>query len=56
MKRWWDGFKPRNIQIATACERLVRIVSTTTKTYGSGWTRDYADNLGKPTEEIIIKL
>lgn len=51
---WEHGFKPRNIQIAEACDQLVRIFSATSKTYGSGWTRDYAATLGKPTEEIAI--
>lgn len=53
--RWHDGFKPRNIQIAEACDALVRIYDPASKTYGSGWTRDYARKLGKPTEEIAIR-
>jgi hypothetical protein len=56
----WDppgayGFKARNIDIAEACDRLVRIVAIGSKTYGSGWTRDYAKRLGKPTEEYWVE-
>lgn len=53
-KNWERGFKPRNIKIAEACDQLVRIVSSTAKTYGSGWTRDYAEDIGKPTEEFTV--
>lgn len=48
------GFKARNIDIAETCDRLVRIVAVGSKTYGSGWTRDYAKRLGKPTEEYRV--
>jgi hypothetical protein len=51
---WEDGFKPRNILIAEACTQLLRIVTKESRTYGSGWTRDYAKNLGKPTLEVVI--
>lgn len=51
---WEYGFKPRNIEIAEACDALVRIAMKGSKTYGSGWTRDYAAELGKPTEEFVI--
>lgn len=50
------GFRDRNQQIADACEALVRIVASTSKTYGSGWTRDQAAKQGKPTEEFIIPI
>ena len=48
----WDpptknGYKARNIEIAEACDALISIRSTTSKTYGSGWTADYAEKLGK---------
>jgi hypothetical protein len=54
VKRWEGGFKPRNLKIARACDALVRIVSARSSTYGSGWTRDQAAKLGKPTEEIKL--
>jgi hypothetical protein len=48
----WDptigkGFKARNIEIATACDALVCIRSAKSLTYGSGWTANYAEMLGK---------
>lgn len=60
--RRWDGggtaigFKQRNELIARACTRLARIVVRNSKTYGSGWTRDLAAKLGKPTEEYVIDV
>lgn len=48
----WQWYKKRNLQIATECSQLLRIVASGTKTYGSGWTRDRAAEMGKPTEEI----
>src|SRR4029077_3221630 len=39
-KRWHDGFMPRNLKMAQTCTHLVRIVSSKSTTYGSGWTRD----------------
>lgn len=55
----WDGgekigFKQRNLLIAKTCDRLVRIAYKDSQTYGSGWTRDRAAELGKPTEEYIV--
>lgn len=50
------GFKERNTQIAEACDALVRIVATTSTTFGSGWTMLHAQGLGKKTEEIIIDV
>jgi hypothetical protein len=41
------GYKARNMKIAESCDCLVRIASSTTKTYGSGWTADYAERIGK---------
>jgi hypothetical protein len=51
---WERGFKPRNIKVGDVCEALVRIAASNSKTYGSGWTRDYAKKLGKPTREFLI--
>lgn len=53
----WDGphgYKARNIEIAENCDALVRIWSPRSLTYGSGWTADYADFIGKPTVSIEI--
>lgn len=49
------GFKARNLLIAQHCDALVRIVAHDSRTYGSGYTRDYAKKLGKPTEEFVVK-
>lgn len=56
--RVWDGdpfhkigFKQRNLTVAQTCNALLRIVSRRSRTYGSGWTRDRAKELGKPTFE-----
>lgn len=47
-RRWGpDGFKDRNIIIAERCHQLVCIRSRQSTTYGSGWTSDYAEQLGK---------
>jgi len=48
------GYKQRNLRIAEACTCLVRIYSPTTKTYGSGFTADRAEELGKPVVRHLI--
>jgi len=50
----WEFFKKRNIEIAENCDVLYRIANVDTKTYGSGWTADYAEKLGVPVERIYI--
>lgn len=57
----WDpegrvGFLRRNRAIAQLCDALVRIKASTTRTYGSGWTRDEARRLGKGVEEIVVEV
>jgi len=57
----WDGgdrigFKQRNRQIAEACDELIRIAAKDARTYGSGWTRDEAARLGKPTVEFVVEV
>ena len=56
IQRWEGpgGFRERNLKIARACDRLVRIAARTSHTYGSGWTRDRAVEMGKPTEEFVL--
>ncbi len=56
IKNWAAGYKPRNIQIAKYCDKLIRIAIANAKSYGSGWTRDYAAKLNKPTEEYVIEI
>ena len=53
----WDGpggFKDRNVKIAESCVCLVRIASETTTTYGSGWTADHAEALGKDVKRYVV--
>jgi predicted Rossmann fold nucleotide-binding protein DprA/Smf involved in DNA uptake len=48
-KRWKPhGFEERNLLIANDCTHLVCIRSSASRTYGSGWTADRAEELGKP--------
>ena len=49
------GFEERNQQIADRCDALVRIISSKTTTYGSGWTRDRAAAQGKVTREHVVQ-
>lgn len=58
------GFKTRNLEVATACDALIRIKwhpkeqreSTGRNSYGSGWTRDRAAEQGKRTEEFVLTI
>jgi hypothetical protein len=52
--RGWPAARERNLLIAKDCDHLVRIADRQSKTYGSGWTRDRARELGKPTEEYML--
>jgi len=46
--RWEpDGYKLRNIRIAEDCDVLVCIRSREAKTFGSGWTANEAERIGK---------
>ena len=55
-REWATGFAPRNRLIAQDCDALVRIVAQGAKTYGSGWTRDRAEEMGKPTQQFVVIL
>ncbi len=56
VRRWDgpDGFKARNIIVATTCTRALRIVCANSRTYGSGWTVDQAERQGKPVRRVVI--
>lgn len=58
VKRWKGegGFEERNLKIAQTCDALERIVASTTNTYGSGWTRDRASAMGKPTNSTTVHV
>lgn len=50
-KRWAPhGYMERNILVAERCTHMVCIRHYLSKTYGSGWTADYAEKLGKIVE------
>jgi YspA, cpYpsA-related SLOG family len=50
----WPAYCERDQHIAHDCDRLVHVVDRRSRTYGSGWTRDRARQLGKPTEEYVL--
>ena len=50
-----DGYAERNLKIAQTCTHLLRLAASDSTTYGSGWTRDQAVKLKKPTKEILIQ-
>lgn len=52
----WPFFKERNLLIAKDCDVLLRVVASTSKTYGSGWTRDRAKEMGVRCYERVIDL
>jgi YspA, cpYpsA-related SLOG family len=52
--RTWRHYRERNLRIAQDCDELVRIADPRSRTYGSGWTRDRARELGRPTTEYAI--
>lgn len=56
-RRVWagpDGFRARNIKVGDVCTRAMRISCVDTRTYGSGWTVDRIEKLGKPVRRIVI--
>lgn len=53
--RWEpNGYRERNQRIADECTHLLAIRCKTSKTYGSGWTRDYAVQQGKPCQTVML--
>ncbi len=51
----WGDYEKRNKQIVEGCDMLLAIRYKESKTYGSGWTRDYAIKLGKKVVSIEIE-
>lgn len=43
----WPAYKARNILIANDCSHLLAIRHRQSTTYGSGWTADYAERIGR---------
>lgn len=53
-KRWKpNGYEARNRLIAEDCTHLLSIRTGQSTTYGSGWTADYAESIGK---NVIRKM
>lgn len=53
--RWRpEGFEERNLLIARRCDRLYRIATRDGKTYGSGWTADRAEEMGKRVRRFYV--
>lgn len=50
----WRHYRERNRRIAEDCDELVRIADPLSRSYGSGWARDCARRLGRPTFEYTI--
>lgn len=54
-QRWEPhGFKERNLKIAEDCTHLLCIRTRQSTTYGSGWTADRAEELGKTVWRVTI--
>lgn len=53
--RWKpNGYEARNLRIASSCTHLIAIRCSKSKTYGSGWTSDRAEEMGKSVFRRII--
>lgn len=53
--RWEPhGFKERNLKIAMDCTHLLCIRTSQSTTYGSGWTADRAEEMGKTVWRATI--
>lgn len=49
-----NGYRDRNLKIVMDCTHLVSIRSSTSTTYGSGWTADKADDYGRQVFRYTI--
>lgn len=53
--RWEPaGYKARNVAIAQTCTRLICIRCAKATIYGSGWTADYAEQIGRPVWRVLL--
>lgn len=54
--RKWEpeGYKARNIKVANTAHEMLCIRDPGSSTYGSGWTADYMETLGKPVTRVLI--
>lgn len=55
-RRWApDGYKDRNAAIAADCTHLLCIRHEHSSTYGSGWTADLAEQLGRHVKRLTVQ-
>lgn len=54
--RKWEpeGYKARNIKVANIADEMLCIRDPGSSSYGSGWTADYMETLGKPVTRVLI--
>lgn len=53
-RRWKpDGYQARNLLIAGDCTHLIAARCHTSRTYGSGWTADYAEQNGRVVRRYV---
>lgn len=53
--RWEpEGYKERNLKIVEDCTHLLCIRSSQSTTYGSGWTADRAEEMGRVVWRVTI--
>ena len=50
----WTYYKKRNRAMAEACDVLMRVYNARTKTYGSGWTADFAERVGRKVLRVKV--
>lgn len=50
----FGGYRERNVKIAETCTHLLQIVCRQSKTYGSGWTADHAEKLGRVVRRKVV--
>lgn len=60
VRRWHDhmgktGFKSRNMKMAKWGDKGIRIASRRSKSYGSGWTIDQMEKMGKVVERHEVR-
>lgn len=48
------GYRERDAAIAGTCTHLLRLACKRSTTYGSGWTADEAQRLGKLVRRIVV--
>lgn len=48
------GYKDRNIKVATVSSKTCAIRCHTSATYGSGWTVDYAESIGRQVWREVL--